>query len=234
MLVGPAVLLVPGALDRQAVTERGSPNPTATHLGAAAAVGNTGILVFREGLESILVLSAITASLARTQSRWGRPVAAGAGVAFLTRLDERLVLGIQQPAEPDRATPHGGPRHRVLSDGRVRPCVASAASGGHPGCSRRRGRLRSRGAWHTHQAAITGRSCPSTRCRQRWSARVSSRSWDSPRPRSRRHPRDRSRARAWQSSSNTPGPARAIGRRSSRCANSSWRGSSPLSTSRML
>src|SRR5690349_13214030 len=61
-------LLVIGVLVSQAVTMGGVPDPTARHLSPAA---GTGILVLLEGLESILVLSAITASLSRV--RWDVP-----------------------------------------------------------------------------------------------------------------------------------------------------------------
>jgi high-affinity iron transporter len=44
---------------------------------------NIGILVFREGLECILVLAAIMASLVGPSSRYRRPILMGAAVAFL-------------------------------------------------------------------------------------------------------------------------------------------------------
>lgn len=45
-----------------------------------------GVLVFREGLECILVLAAITASMTGSQRSHQRPVAAGAGFGFLATL----------------------------------------------------------------------------------------------------------------------------------------------------
>jgi high-affinity iron transporter len=45
---------------------------------------NIGILVFREGLECILVLSAVMASLVGPSSRYRRPILIGASVAFLS------------------------------------------------------------------------------------------------------------------------------------------------------
>src|SRR3981189_852403 len=45
-----------------------------------------GVLVFREGLECILVLAAITASMTGAKRAHRRPVAVGAGVAFLVTL----------------------------------------------------------------------------------------------------------------------------------------------------
>ena len=44
---------------------------------------DTGILVFREGLEAILVLAALTASLVRTSQGYWKPISLGAGLSFL-------------------------------------------------------------------------------------------------------------------------------------------------------
>ena len=54
--------------------------------GAASAVLDIGVLVFREGLECILVLAAITASMTGAKQALRRPVALGAGIAFLATL----------------------------------------------------------------------------------------------------------------------------------------------------
>src|SRR5207249_12081884 len=48
-----------------------------------------GILVFREGLECILVLAAITASMTGAKRVHRQPVALGAGVAFVASLITR-------------------------------------------------------------------------------------------------------------------------------------------------
>jgi high-affinity iron transporter len=62
----------------------GTPDPaTATHLGHGAVVIDSAILVLREGLETILVLAAVTASFRGDRGRMRRPVAAGGVVAFL-------------------------------------------------------------------------------------------------------------------------------------------------------
>lgn len=45
-------------------------------------VANSAIIVFREGLEAVLIFAAVTASMLGAQRRLRRPVAAGAGVAF--------------------------------------------------------------------------------------------------------------------------------------------------------
>lgn len=81
LLLGSA-LLVLGVLVWQAVTAKGSPDPTTPGLSPGAVVMNTGILVFREGLEAVLVLAALTASLTRTGEGFWKPVAIGAALSF--------------------------------------------------------------------------------------------------------------------------------------------------------
>jgi high-affinity iron transporter len=49
-------------------------------------VVNSGILVFREGLETILVLAAVTASMAGAREVLRRPIAAGAALALVASL----------------------------------------------------------------------------------------------------------------------------------------------------
>ncbi|HSZ20968.1 MAG TPA: FTR1 family protein [Candidatus Acidoferrum sp.] len=51
-----------------------------------AAVLNIGVLVFREGLECVLVLAAITASMTGPQREYQRPVTVGVGIGFLATL----------------------------------------------------------------------------------------------------------------------------------------------------
>jgi high-affinity iron transporter len=60
------------------------PDPTAAgpHLSHLAVVLDSGLLVFREGLETILVLAAITASLLGAARAYRRPIALGAGAGF--------------------------------------------------------------------------------------------------------------------------------------------------------
>jgi high-affinity iron transporter len=62
----------------------GTPNPTAGghRLGNTTVVIDSAILVFREGLETILVLAAITASFLGANRVYRRPVAAGSGLAL--------------------------------------------------------------------------------------------------------------------------------------------------------
>jgi high-affinity iron transporter len=63
----------------------GTPDPTdpANHVSRTSAVIDSGVLVFREGLETILVLAAITASFLGANRAYRKPVAVGGGVALL-------------------------------------------------------------------------------------------------------------------------------------------------------
>ena len=58
-----AALAVAAVLVWQGITAHGAPDPTAAHTTPAVAILDIAVLVFREGLECILVLSAITASM---------------------------------------------------------------------------------------------------------------------------------------------------------------------------
>lgn len=81
-----SALIVAGVLVWQGITSKGNPDPTAPNTSPTAALLNIGVLVFREGLECILVLSAITASMTGSKQAHRRPVMAGAGIAFLTTI----------------------------------------------------------------------------------------------------------------------------------------------------
>jgi high-affinity iron transporter len=63
---------------------QGPADPTESSPGTAHAVvvANSATIVFREGLEAVLIFAAVTASMLGSQRRLRRPVAAGAGVAF--------------------------------------------------------------------------------------------------------------------------------------------------------
>lgn len=88
-------MLVLALLVWQGLTSGGVPNPTAGHATTAVAVLDIGVLVFREGLESILVLSAITASMVDSQRTYRRPIAAGAGAGLVaTLLTWSIVIAI--------------------------------------------------------------------------------------------------------------------------------------------
>lgn len=78
------VLLVAGIMIWQAVTAGGTPDPSARGISPAAMMLSTGVLVFREGLEAILVLAAITAGMVRGDQReYLRAVPLGALAAFV-------------------------------------------------------------------------------------------------------------------------------------------------------
>jgi high-affinity iron transporter len=79
-------VLVTAVMIWQAFTQRGSPDPLAQDLSFNAATLDIGVLVFREGLECILVLAAITASMGASSDDYRRPVAFGAGAAFMATL----------------------------------------------------------------------------------------------------------------------------------------------------
>jgi high-affinity iron transporter len=70
----------------EAVSQGGNPDPLAPHLDFQAAALDIGVLVFREGLECILVLAAITATMGASTDDYRRPVAFGAGAAFVATL----------------------------------------------------------------------------------------------------------------------------------------------------
>jgi high-affinity iron transporter len=79
----------------QGLAASGNPDPTADHLSKFAVVMDTAILVFREGLEAILVLAALTASLVRTSQGYWKPVSLGAGLSFLASVATWfIVVGI--------------------------------------------------------------------------------------------------------------------------------------------
>jgi high-affinity iron transporter len=66
----------------QGLTEHGAPDPLRPNTSPTVAFLDIGVLVFREGLECILVLAAITASMTGAKQTHRRPVGLGAGIAF--------------------------------------------------------------------------------------------------------------------------------------------------------
>jgi high-affinity iron transporter len=70
----------------QGFTAHGAPDPTQPNTSPTVAFLDIGVLVFREGLECILVLAAITASMTGSKEAHRRPVALGAGIAFVATL----------------------------------------------------------------------------------------------------------------------------------------------------
>jgi high-affinity iron transporter len=78
-------LVVVGLLVWQIVTAgAGTPDPTdpTAHLSHFAVVLDSGILVLREGLETILVLAVLTASMRGANSSYRKPLGMGAGLAL--------------------------------------------------------------------------------------------------------------------------------------------------------
>ena len=78
--------LVAAVLVWQGITSGGAPDPLAVDSAALVKALDIAVLVFREGLECILVLAAITASMKGSTQPYQRPVAAGAGLAFAATL----------------------------------------------------------------------------------------------------------------------------------------------------
>ena len=70
----------------QAVTTAGAPDPLSATSGRGAATLDIGILVFREGLECVLVLAAITASMVGASRSYRKPIAVGVILAALATL----------------------------------------------------------------------------------------------------------------------------------------------------
>ncbi len=80
MFITIGVLITTGVIVWQGLTFAGVPNPVAENLSSFAAILSSGVLVFREGLEAILVLSAITATMTRKQPKnFGKGISLGAG-----------------------------------------------------------------------------------------------------------------------------------------------------------
>ncbi|HKP04516.1 MAG TPA: FTR1 family protein [Chthoniobacterales bacterium] len=77
-----AAAAVVGVLIWQGLTEQGAPDPLRPNTSPTVAFLDIGVLVFREGLECILVLAAVTASMTGTKQAHRRPVAVGAAIAF--------------------------------------------------------------------------------------------------------------------------------------------------------
>ena len=83
--VAAAILLI-AMIIWQGITAHGAPDPTQLNTSLTVAFMDIGVLVFREGLECVLVIAAITASMTGSNQVHRRPVAIGAGIAFLATL----------------------------------------------------------------------------------------------------------------------------------------------------
>ena len=72
---------------------------------------NSAIIVFREGLEAVLILAALMASLVGAQRRYRRPLLAGVGVALLAVIlciaaAARYLPPPHEDTHADAALPH--------------------------------------------------------------------------------------------------------------------------------
>lgn len=76
----------------QAMTSAGNPDPTAHGISPTAGIIDTAVLVYREGLECIMVLAAVIAGLVRTQKVYWKPIAGGAGIGFLATIVTWFIL----------------------------------------------------------------------------------------------------------------------------------------------
>src|SRR4026209_1287369 len=84
-LLGAAIFVI-ALIILQGFIARGTPDPTQPGTSSTVAFMDIVVLVFREGLECILVLSAITANLTACDQAHRGPVAIGAGMAFVATL----------------------------------------------------------------------------------------------------------------------------------------------------
>jgi high-affinity iron transporter len=95
IMIAAAVLLVTGIMVWQGITAGGAPDPTKPATSPLTALFDIGVLVFREGLECILVLSSIMAGMNGPNRYQRQPVAWGAGVGGIaTVLTWFIAIGI--------------------------------------------------------------------------------------------------------------------------------------------
>jgi high-affinity iron transporter len=85
VLIAMAAVLV-GVMVWQGISAHGNPDPTVPNTSRGVAILDIAVLVFREGLECILVLSAITASMVGANRMHRRPIAMGAGLGFVATI----------------------------------------------------------------------------------------------------------------------------------------------------
>jgi high-affinity iron transporter len=95
--------VVTGLVYLMATAKTGPADPTEQPMSHATAVFNSGMIVFREGLEAILIFAAVTASFLGANEEKRRPVVAGAGVAFAATIATWFVV----QAVLDAASPLG-------------------------------------------------------------------------------------------------------------------------------
>ena len=83
-----------GASGLLATSAPGSVGAAAQRANAATAVFNSAMIVFREGLEGVLILAAVTASFVGTNASRRRPVFAGAGLSVGAMIVTWLLAGV--------------------------------------------------------------------------------------------------------------------------------------------
>jgi len=95
ILVAAAFLFVMGIMVWQGITTGGAPDPTKPATSPLTALFDIGVLVFREGLECILVLSSIMAGMNGVNRYQRKPVVWGAGVGWVaTMITWFIAIGI--------------------------------------------------------------------------------------------------------------------------------------------
>ncbi len=82
VFLGLSALAVAAVLVWQGIAASGNPDPLTPNSSRISATLDIAVLVFREGLECILVLSALTASMIGANQPYRRPIAAGVGLGF--------------------------------------------------------------------------------------------------------------------------------------------------------
>jgi high-affinity iron transporter len=98
--------VVAGLVYLMATASTGPVDPTevATEQSRATVVFNSAVIVFREGLEAVLIFAAVTASFLGANRRRRRPVVAGAACAFLaavaTWFVAQAILDVASPLGP--------------------------------------------------------------------------------------------------------------------------------------
>ena len=95
-LIG-AALVIAALLIWQGVTAAGTPDPTVRHLSPLVAILDVAALVFREGIECVIVLTAVTASLRGSNSSYRKPIGIGvligAGITLITWFIAVSIIG---------------------------------------------------------------------------------------------------------------------------------------------
>jgi len=106
VLVAAGVAVVAAVLVLQVLRTGGMPDPLA-HRDFGARVLDIAVLVFREGLECILVLAAVTANMVGQRQSFQRPVAAGAlGATVATLATWFVAVGIISSLEDNVSALH--------------------------------------------------------------------------------------------------------------------------------